>query len=129
MSADVQLILSEAGRQLTMRARVAESKLASLAQLHSPVNVEPTSEHPTHICGHDSEPWPCATASILVDVGPPVGVLLTPDEIDVVAPALLEAGTRHLEKPGIAWQQLGAYLHRIAERLYAATNRQEQPHA
>jgi hypothetical protein len=52
------------------------------------------------------------------------GAVLTPDDIDVVAPALLEAGTRHLER-GTAWHELGRRLHAIAERLYSATNRQE----
>ncbi len=54
-------------------------------------------------------------------------VILTPAEIDLVAPALLEAGTRHLEQRGTAWHELGTHLHRIAARLYAATNRQEHP--
>ena len=45
-------------------------------------------------------------------------VVLTPDEVDVVAPALLEAGTRHLERPGKAWQELGAKVHAIAQRLF-----------
>jgi hypothetical protein len=48
--------------------------------------------------------------------------VLTPDEVDVVAPALLEAGTRHLERPGTALQELGRRLHSIAERLYEAAN-------
>lgn len=106
---------------LERQLAAAEAKLAAITALCDRIDVD-SSRH-VHERGTTVVEW---VRQLLGEQ--PADVLLTPDEVDVVAPVLLEAGTRHLER-GTAWHELGHRLHAIAERLYETTHRQETTRA